>query len=165
MCVCAKSLCNAMDHSLLGSSVHGILQARILEWVAISFSRGSSWPRDGTLIFLFGSRFFTAEPWGSPCLLYLNIISLEENVLFFHRKKLDKALVRQEKHVCHCDSLGPRTSPQPRQCGHHLRKRQENPLKRQLLPSRPMTKSGRWQKPRSFCSWDTSFHLRSEQFK
>ena len=36
-----------MDYSPLGSSVHGISQARILEWVAISFSRRSSWPRDG----------------------------------------------------------------------------------------------------------------------
>ena len=36
------TLCNPMDCSLPGSSVHGILQARILEWVAISFSRGSS---------------------------------------------------------------------------------------------------------------------------
>ena len=37
-----------------GSSVHGILQARILEWVAISFSRGSSWPRDWTQLFCIG---------------------------------------------------------------------------------------------------------------
>ena len=36
------TLCNPMDCSLLGSSVHGIFQARVLEWVAISFSRGSS---------------------------------------------------------------------------------------------------------------------------
>ena len=49
--VCAKSLqlcltlCDPMDHNPLGSSVHGILQARILEQVAISFSRGSSQPR------------------------------------------------------------------------------------------------------------------------
>jgi len=35
-----------MDHSLPGSSVHGILQARILEWVAVPFSRGLSQPRD-----------------------------------------------------------------------------------------------------------------------
>ena len=42
-------LYDLMDCSLPGSSVHGILQARILEWVAISFSRGSSWPRDWTL--------------------------------------------------------------------------------------------------------------------
>ena len=37
--------CNPVDYSLPGSSVHGILQAKILEWVAISSSRGSSWPR------------------------------------------------------------------------------------------------------------------------
>ena len=43
------TLCDPMDCSPPGSSVHGILQARILEWVAISFSRGSSQPRDKTL--------------------------------------------------------------------------------------------------------------------
>ena len=37
-----------MDYSLPGSSVHGNFQARVLEWVVISFSRGSSWPRDRT---------------------------------------------------------------------------------------------------------------------
>jgi len=40
------TLCNPVDCSVPGSSVHGILQARILEWVAIAFSRGSSRPRD-----------------------------------------------------------------------------------------------------------------------
>ena len=47
-------LCDPMDCSPSGSSVHGILQARILEWGAISFSRTSSQPRDQTSIF-FGS--------------------------------------------------------------------------------------------------------------
>ena len=42
------TLCDPMDRSLLGSSVHGILQARILEWIAIPFCRGSSPPRDWT---------------------------------------------------------------------------------------------------------------------
>ena len=49
-CLVAKlysTLCNPMDCSPPGSSVHGISQARILEWFAISFSRGSSRPRDG----------------------------------------------------------------------------------------------------------------------
>ena len=45
------TLCDPMDCSLPGSSIHGILQARILEWVAISFSRGSSQPRDRTQVF------------------------------------------------------------------------------------------------------------------
>ena len=47
-----------MDCSPLGSSVHGILQARILEWVAIPFSRGSSWPREGTHISYIGRQIF-----------------------------------------------------------------------------------------------------------
>ena len=42
------TLCSPMDCSPPGPSVHGVLQARILEWVAISFSRGSSEPRDRT---------------------------------------------------------------------------------------------------------------------
>ena len=51
VCVCVHAqpcpiLCDPMDCSPPGSSVHGILQARTLEWVAISSSRGSSWPRD-----------------------------------------------------------------------------------------------------------------------
>ena len=51
-------LCNPMDCSLTGSSVHGIFQARILEWGAISFSRGSSRPRDQTWVScIVGSRF------------------------------------------------------------------------------------------------------------
>ena len=41
----SPTLCDPMDYSLPGFSVHGIFQARVLEWVAISFSRGSSWPR------------------------------------------------------------------------------------------------------------------------
>ena len=45
------TFCNAMDCSLPGSSVHGMLQAKILEWVAISSSRGSSSLRDRTCIF------------------------------------------------------------------------------------------------------------------
>ena len=40
------TFCDPMDCSLPGSSIHGIFQARVLEWVAISFSRGSSQPRD-----------------------------------------------------------------------------------------------------------------------
>ena len=52
------TLCNPMDCSLPGSSVHGILQARILEWVAMRFSRGSSHPRDQTLVSCIAGRFF-----------------------------------------------------------------------------------------------------------
>ena len=48
-----------MDCSLPGSSVHGIFQARILEWVSISFSRRSSQPRDWTWVFCIAGRHFT----------------------------------------------------------------------------------------------------------
>ena len=53
------TLCNPVGCSLPGSSLHGILQARILEWVAISFSRGYSWPRDRTWVSCIAGRLFT----------------------------------------------------------------------------------------------------------
>ena len=52
-------LCDPMDCSPPGFSVHGIFQARILEWVAISFSRGSPWPRDWTWVSCSAGRLFT----------------------------------------------------------------------------------------------------------
>ena len=51
------TLCNPMDCSLPGSSVHGIFQTRILEWVAISFFRRSSQPRDQTQVSCIAGRF------------------------------------------------------------------------------------------------------------
>ena len=65
------SLCNPMDCSLPGSSDHRIRQARILEWVAISFFRGSSRPRDWTWVSHTVGRFFTIwarrkAPFPSP---------------------------------------------------------------------------------------------------
>ena len=53
------TLCDPKDCSLPRSSVHGIFQARVLEWVAISFSRGSSQPRDQTWVSCTVGRFFT----------------------------------------------------------------------------------------------------------
>ena len=53
------TLCNPTDCSPPGSSVRGILQARILQWVAIPFSGGSSWHRDGTWVSCTAGRFFT----------------------------------------------------------------------------------------------------------
>ena len=53
------TLCDRMDCSPPGSSVHGILQARTLQWVAISFSRGSSQPRNQTHVSCIAGRFFT----------------------------------------------------------------------------------------------------------
>ena len=57
-----------MDCSLPGSPVHGILQTRILEWVAIPFSRGSSQPRDLTQLSHIAGRFFTLWAIREACL-------------------------------------------------------------------------------------------------
>ena len=81
VCVCVRvhvcvlvtqscpTLCDTLDCSLPGSSVHGILQARILEWVAIPFFRGSSLtsqPRDQTWASHIAGRFLPSEPPGKP---------------------------------------------------------------------------------------------------
>ena len=56
-----------------GSSVHGIFQAKLLEWVAISYSRGSSWPKDQTQVSHFSciGGFFTPTPPGKSSTLYI----------------------------------------------------------------------------------------------
>ena len=56
------TLCDPVDYSPPGSSVHGILQARILEWVAISFSRGSYGPRDRIQVSALWADALTSEP-------------------------------------------------------------------------------------------------------
>ena len=72
LCICAQSLqscltlCDPIDCSLPRSSVHRILQARILEWVAMPSFRGSSQLRDWTCISWAAGRFFTAESVGDP---------------------------------------------------------------------------------------------------
>ena len=60
------TLCGHMDNSPSGSSVHGIFQTRILVWVAIPFSGGSSWTRDWTPISCTAGGFFIADPQGKP---------------------------------------------------------------------------------------------------
>ena len=61
VCLLSRSVISdsLRPHGCKGSSVHGILQARILKWVTISFSRGSSWPRDRTYISWTAGRFLT----------------------------------------------------------------------------------------------------------
>ena len=80
LCVLAAQSCptvwDPMDCSLPGSSVHGILQARILEWVAVSFSRAPSQPRDQTQISCIACGFFTVKEVSflevTQLLFYLN---------------------------------------------------------------------------------------------
>ena len=76
-----------MDCSLPGSPVHGILQARILEWVAISFSRGSSWPRDQSsfpLCHLGSPNSFFGSVWSVNVFL----ISRSHIILFLKSPRL-----------------------------------------------------------------------------
>ena len=70
------TLCNPMDCSLSGSSVHGILWARILGWIAIPFSWGSSWPRDQTRVSRIAGRFFTGWVTSKAQCIYIKIIKL-----------------------------------------------------------------------------------------
>ena len=92
-----------MDCNLPGSSVHGILQARILEWVAMPSSRGSSQPRDQTRVFYvscIADRFFNTEPPGKflfiPIFIYIymdkilesiRLMVLNRNIQISHRMK------------------------------------------------------------------------------
>ena len=87
------TLCDPMDCSLPGSSTHGIFQARVLERVSISFSRGSSRPRDRTLVSCTAGRRFTIWPtretWKTPrhILIKLTKIKHKEQILKAAREK------------------------------------------------------------------------------
>ena len=70
------TLWDPKDCSLPGSSIHGIFQARVLEWVAISFSRESSWPRDRTRVSHMVGRCFTV--WATGEVLF------EQRALHFY---------------------------------------------------------------------------------
>ena len=74
-------LCNPMNYSSPGSSLHGILQARILQWVAISFSRGSSQSRDQTHNSCLAGGFFTTEPPGKPHGVHLRLRKMKTEKL------------------------------------------------------------------------------------
>ena len=69
ICLSCLTLCIPLDCSPLGSSVRGISQARILEWVAISSSRGSSWPRDWihiSYVSCIGRWVLLSATWDAP---------------------------------------------------------------------------------------------------
>ena len=77
--------CDPMDYRPPVSSVHGILYARIMEWVAISFSRGSSWPSDRTRVSCIAGRFFTI--WALWCRYYLCPLSFKMRKLMLRQIK------------------------------------------------------------------------------
>ena len=67
-CSVMSDFLHHVDCGLPGPSVHGILQARTLEWVAMPSSRGSAWPRDRTCVSYIGRQFFATEPSGKSML-------------------------------------------------------------------------------------------------
>ena len=74
-----STLCDPMDCSLPGSSVHGILQARILECVTLPFSRGTSLPRDQTLVSHIVGRFFTIWATGKTNIIVIQVYAPTTN--------------------------------------------------------------------------------------
>ena len=81
--------CDPMNGSLLGSSVHGILQKRILRWVAISFSRGTSLPRKWTQVSCTAGRCFTNWAMWEVMSMYRNtnmyiIMDLKTKIIHRH---------------------------------------------------------------------------------
>ena len=91
-----STLCKPMDCSPPDSSVHGILQAQILEWVAMPSSRGSSQPRDQTQVSHISGRFFTVwapreshEYWsGTLSLLWKIFLTRESNRGLLHCRRI-----------------------------------------------------------------------------
>ena len=75
------TLCDPMDCSQPGSSVHGIFQAIVLEWIAISFSSGSSWPRDRTRVSRIVDRRITV--WAAREVLHVIIFSRKWGIGLF----------------------------------------------------------------------------------
>ena len=71
------TLCGPMDCNQPGSSVHGISQARVLEWVAIPFARGSSQPRNWTQVSCIAGRFFTIWATREAFLIHKSGVKLE----------------------------------------------------------------------------------------
>ena len=97
------TLCDPMDCSLPGSSVHRILQARILEWITIPFSRGSSQLRDQTCVSYIAGRFFTVQAtreaytciclqiylqaYASMLIMIIQLANIHKVMLYKHRLK------------------------------------------------------------------------------
>ena len=84
-----------MDYSLPGSSDHGILQARILEWVAIPFSRASSQPRDWTHVWCIARDTLSSKPPGKPKNTKVCSLSLLQQILLTQKSNQGLLFCRQ----------------------------------------------------------------------
>ena len=115
------TLCNPMDCRLPCSSIHWIFQSRILEWVAISFSRGSSWPRDQTRVSCIVGRCFTIWATRIRCIHVVCLLINQEkkcwhynlikgflsfkNLVLKHLKFYLSLLTEKYKYKIYCASM------------------------------------------------------------
>ena len=115
VCVCESllymTLCDPIDYSLPWSSVRGILQARILERVAIHISRGSSQSRDQTQVSCTAGRFFTILATRLLSSIYkqliqLNIEKRNNQIKKWNEEHFPKVTEITNRHVKRCHSLG-----------------------------------------------------------
>ena len=103
--------CDTMDCSPPGSSVHGILQARILEWVAMSSCRGSSWPRDRTQVSSFGGRFFTV--WATREAQNCVYLTPTQNHFLATKAWFTDLDLQHQQHLGACQKQGPWVDKRP----------------------------------------------------
>ena len=103
LCEVAQScptLCDPTDCSLPGSSVHGIFQARVLEWAAISFSRASSRPRDQTQVSCIAGRCFTL--WATRANIKTYNILIRNTIKSEHKVKYTNNFLLLRNLFFHC---------------------------------------------------------------
>ena len=95
------TLCDPMDYTL-----HGILQARILEWITFLFSRGSSQPRNQTQVFcITGGFFYQLSHKGSPCMMIRAYSQLLRLFCVRNDPALSPGIKKHELSACNCTYL------------------------------------------------------------
>ena len=134
------TLCNPMNYT-----VHGILQARILEWVAIPFSRGSSQPRDRTQVSRIASRFFTSRATKLPP----NQMTKTEMMELFHIRLQSIFLILHEAER-HPEKLGEDHTAHERSAMERLASDDQCPFR---LPMPSILGRRSPQSLLSLCSW------------
>ena len=108
-------LCDPTDCTLPGSSVHGIFQAIVLEWIAISFSRGSSWPRDRTQVSCIVDRRFTIwatrevlEPPGKLLKIEIKLSEVNKIINIYCIKNIMKMFKIKNIMKTYCSKVRPK---------------------------------------------------------
>ena len=107
------TLCDPMNCSPTGSSVHGISQAKILEWIAMSFFRRNLWTRNEPLSPALVGRFFTTETPGKPYLKFLASLHFPSSPLSLPRGHYVKGISRTYRQSLPVFNTTTHCPPQP----------------------------------------------------